>query len=200
MVLPLALVVAAAWGSATACGGSTGSLDGPATGDAQDSDAPSDVGGDDGAQDADGSSATGGSSSGGPVSGPCGTGECTGRCVGTSCDGEWTCETVVGCTDDIHAYCGCDGATFYGSGSCPLRAYAHDGECEAVDCDPSHIVCQTFAEPEPCPEGQVHSVTSGCYGVCVPIAQCSCSAEQACPEPERYVCHGNKARCDYYVQ
>jgi len=32
---------------------------------------------------------------------------------------------------DIRQYCGCDGVTFQGSGSCPGRLYAKTGACEA---------------------------------------------------------------------
>lgn len=35
------------------------------------------------------------------------------------------------CTRDLRAYCGCDGATFRASGSCPGRRYSHRGECGA---------------------------------------------------------------------
>lgn len=33
------------------------------------------------------------------------------------------------CTRDLRPYCGCDGATFRTSGSCPGRRFAHTGEC-----------------------------------------------------------------------
>jgi len=33
------------------------------------------------------------------------------------------------CTMDLRQYCGCDGATFQGSGTCPNRRYASKGAC-----------------------------------------------------------------------
>ncbi|HUS66767.1 MAG TPA: hypothetical protein VMZ28_19655, partial [Kofleriaceae bacterium] len=33
------------------------------------------------------------------------------------------------CTADLRPYCGCDGATFRSSGSCPARRYSKKGEC-----------------------------------------------------------------------
>lgn len=33
------------------------------------------------------------------------------------------------CTRDRRPYCGCDGETFYSSGSCPGRRYARQGTC-----------------------------------------------------------------------
>jgi len=40
------------------------------------------------------------------------------------------CEAPVGCTDDLAQYCGCDGKTIEGSGSCPPAPYRHRGPCE----------------------------------------------------------------------
>lgn len=34
------------------------------------------------------------------------------------------------CTRDLVTYCGCDGATFQGSGSCPGQRFARRGACE----------------------------------------------------------------------
>jgi hypothetical protein len=33
------------------------------------------------------------------------------------------------CSLEDQPYCGCDGVTFYGSGSCPGERYEHVGEC-----------------------------------------------------------------------
>jgi hypothetical protein len=60
--------------------------------------------------------------------------ECaSGVCEGEGCGGETpgTCmPRARGCTRDLRAYCGCDGQTFRGSGSCPMRRFAHRGECK----------------------------------------------------------------------
>jgi len=69
--------------------------------------------------------------------------------VGAACDTAADCETGVcegegcapgrgrcaaknrSCTRDRRAYCGCDGNTFYSSGSCPGRRFASRGICGA---------------------------------------------------------------------
>jgi hypothetical protein len=58
---------------------------------------------------------------------------CTGGgvCYGESCGAPWQCLfTGMACTDDAAPYCGCDGATFYDSSTCPTRPWAHRGECD----------------------------------------------------------------------
>ncbi len=55
-----------------------------------------------------------------------------GVCEGQGCgdDEPGTCKPKSRmCTRDSRAYCGCDGQTFRGSGSCPGRRYAAQGEC-----------------------------------------------------------------------
>ncbi len=53
-------------------------------------------------------------------------------CTGPEgCDVAWTCQPVRPCTRDLRTYCGCDGRTFEGSGSCPPRPFARRGPCEA---------------------------------------------------------------------
>jgi hypothetical protein len=87
------------------------------------------------------------------------------------------------------------------SSGCPDRAYAHQGACEtdtAVDCDARNIVCQPIVPPEPCPEGQVHSVVEGCHGECVPVGRCACSEPEQCPDPKginEFTCANNRGRC-----
>lgn len=64
----------------------------------------------------------------------CESGICEGR--GCSDDEPGTCmDRDRMCTRDSRQYCGCDGQTFRGSGSCPGARYAHEGECSA-DMDP----------------------------------------------------------------
>jgi hypothetical protein len=45
------------------------------------------------------------------------------------CGTPWTCGPQKPCTRDLVTYCGCDGQTFKGSGSCPARPYASRGAC-----------------------------------------------------------------------
>lgn len=63
----------------------------------------------------------------------CVTGEdCeSGVCEGLGCgDDNGTCVSLLrACTADLGEYCGCDGETFYGSGSCPGDRYASVGPC-----------------------------------------------------------------------
>jgi hypothetical protein len=60
--------------------------------------------------------------------------ECaSGVCEGQGCGAEptGTCSPAKRrCTKDRRAYCGCDGKTFFGSGSCPGARYAAAGECK----------------------------------------------------------------------
>jgi hypothetical protein len=56
----------------------------------------------------------------------------SGVCEGEGCGDEQpgTCAPAQrGCTRDLRAYCGCDGATFRTSGSCPGQRYAAPGAC-----------------------------------------------------------------------
>jgi hypothetical protein len=58
----------------------------------------------------------------------CGDGICEGEGCG---DMEGRCAPKTGrmCTRDLRTYCGCDGKTFTGSGSCPGARFASRGEC-----------------------------------------------------------------------
>lgn len=57
----------------------------------------------------------------------CAQGEmCTGP---EGCDVAWTCQPSRACTRDLRPYCGCDGRTIHGSGSCPPAPYSRRGEC-----------------------------------------------------------------------
>ena len=56
----------------------------------------------------------------------------SGVCEGAGCgdDQPGTCAAAQrACTRDYAAYCGCDGQTFHGSGSCPGQRYSARGEC-----------------------------------------------------------------------
>jgi hypothetical protein len=81
---------------------------------------------------------------------PCDTdSDCeSGVCEGMGCDaGEGVCANAErACTLDDQPYCGCDGETFYGSGSCPGERYEHVGECEGDGAPGSS--CDTDADCE----------------------------------------------------
>jgi hypothetical protein len=62
------------------------------------------------------------------VDGDCDSGVCEGQGCGDDAPG--TCaKPARKCTRDRRPFCGCDGATFLTSGSCPGRRYAHPGKC-----------------------------------------------------------------------
>ncbi len=70
---------------------------------------------------------------------PCSTAaDCaSGICEGEGCGpDEGVCAPKGrACTRDLRRYCGCDGVTFRGSGSCPNKRFAHRGECTAKRAD-----------------------------------------------------------------
>lgn len=103
------------------------------------------------------------------------------ECAGPDgCGTPWSCRAQTDrlCTGDVVPYCGCDGATFYGSSTCPPRPFASRGACSdvdagspTVDCDPTHAMCGGV--PPSCPPGQVYAIEAGCWGACVPFALCA---------------------------
>lgn len=58
----------------------------------------------------------------------CDSGVCEGKGCGEAAPGVCAAKSRR-CTRDNRAYCGCDGVTFNGSGSCPGRRYAANGAC-----------------------------------------------------------------------
>jgi hypothetical protein len=66
-----------------------------------------------------------------------------------------------------------------------------------TSCDPRKALCRAL--PPNCPTGQVPSVDGSCWGDCVPIATCTCTAAEDCPDPNQYTCHMSRGVCDYYV-
>src|SRR5262245_36958315 len=86
-------------------------------------------------------------------------------------------------------------AAFLGLGAeaCRSRADGPTGpagdEAEVVgsaDCDVSRVECEST--PPSCADGKTPSVRNGCYGPCVPIAQC---------KPGTFECHqGGPALCE----
>ena len=64
----------------------------------------------------------------------CASGVCEGQGCGDDQPG--TCQPAArACTKDLRTYCGCDGQTFRGSGSCPGQRNAAAGECKAASGD-----------------------------------------------------------------
>lgn len=51
---------------------------------------------------------------------------CTGE---AGCEKPLHCVKNVPCTRDLATYCGCDGTTFQGSGSCPTKPWKKRGAC-----------------------------------------------------------------------
>lgn len=60
----------------------------------------------------------------------CSSGVCEGEGCGDRSPGKCA-PANRACTRDLRAYCGCDGKTFRGSGSCPMQRFAYRGECRA---------------------------------------------------------------------
>lgn len=180
-------------GSSSRSGGASGDGDGDGDG----------AGGSAGDGDGAGGSAGGGDGNGGGHSGDdsCTDGTCTGACVGSSCDDEWSCNTeALICTGDSAEYCGCDGATFTDSGSCPKRAFSHRGACEkirVVDCNPGNVTCRR-AQPECAEPLEYPQVVDGCWGDCIVITECACMGNDDCPDPENVdetVCYTGQGVC-----
>ena len=62
----------------------------------------------------------------------------TRTCVGIEgCTTIWTCARSVRCVRDTQAFCGCDGATFRASMTCPGRPFRHRGACEDAGRSPA---------------------------------------------------------------
>ncbi len=97
------------------------------------------------------------------------------------CGVAWTCQASSGrgCTDDLAPFCGCDGVTFRGSSSCPLRPYSHRGECATVvDGGPAPGACRGNVD---CPANHICVGPDGC-GVpwnCRRVADTSCTRDLA---------------------
>ncbi|HUS27524.1 MAG TPA: hypothetical protein VMZ53_03415 [Kofleriaceae bacterium] len=58
----------------------------------------------------------------------CASGVCEGQGCGPDQPGACA-PKARGCTRDRRQYCGCDGITFFSSGSCPGHRYASKGAC-----------------------------------------------------------------------
>ena len=66
-----------------------------------------------------------------------------------------------------------------------------------VDCDPKKVLCKRAA-PD-CADGEVPSVEDNCYGDCVKVAQCACSAADQCPDANQYTCWAQQ-HCGPFVR
>jgi hypothetical protein len=71
------------------------------------------------------------------------------------------------------------------------------GATSLVDCDPKKILCKRLAPP--CDAGEVPSIDGSCYGECVKIDRCACSAAAQCPQPEQYTCWAQE-HCGPFVE
>jgi len=80
------------------------------------------------------------------------------------------------------------------AGAAPTRPYEPE---PLADCDTSKVRCRRMA-PQ-CPEGQVASVAGSCFGPCVAVERCACSATIACPQPEKHACW-QSTHCGPYVR
>lgn len=104
------------------------------------------------------------------------------ECAGGICEGlgcgelEGVCASNARpCTRDLVTYCGCDGADFRGSGTCPGQRYAYRGECAEPRADGQPCESGDQCESGIC-EGQ--GCGSGALGTCIPAGR-MCTADVA---------------------
>ncbi|MEZ4366156.1 MAG: hypothetical protein R2939_07690 [Kofleriaceae bacterium] len=108
----------------------------------------------------------------------------SGICEGQGCDaGSGRCVPAERmCTMDLREHCGCDGATFQASSTCPGRRYAHAGACAAAATTPGADGAACLAAAD-CASGVCEGL--GCDasapGVCAP-------AQRACTRDLRAYC------------
>lgn len=95
----------------------------------------------------------------------------SGLCEGEGCGADQPGSCVSrqrACTRDLRTYCGCDGQTFQGSGSCPNRRYAGRGECDSGSAGNKAADGEPCGSGDDCESGQCEG--QGCGdndGVCV---------------------------------
>lgn len=133
------------------------------------------------------------------------------ECAGGTCEGQGCGDDAPGvcvssqrvCTMDLRQYCGCDGQTFNGSGSCPNRRYASKGACAPAAPKADGASCLDAGE---CASGVCEGQGCGpdAPGVCAPKARactrdlrsyCGCDGQTfrgsgSCPG-RRYAAKGN---------
>ena len=119
-----------------------------------------------------------------------GAGTSAGRAGGDATAGNATAGSVAG---------GASAGSSTTGGQPDAQAGANNdgGASGLVDCDPKKILCKRLA-PQ-CDAGEVPSVNGSCYGDCVKVEQCGCSAAAECPEPDQYTCWA-KQHCGPFVQ
>jgi Kazal-type serine protease inhibitor-like protein len=127
-----------------------------------------------------------------PAGGHCGANDGGGSCT----------EKPAVCTDQLSAVCGCDSQTYGNECMAAMAGVGidHSGACGSPalnDCDPRKILCRQA--PPKCAGGTVPSVLGSCYGGCVPVESCGCSAPEACPLPDEYTCHMSAGHCGPFV-
>lgn len=67
----------------------------------------------------------------------------------------------------------------------------------ARSCDAREVTCRR-AQPV-CGDLEAPAVEDGCWGPCVPIAECACTVADDCPDRNRFTCHLYAAHCGPYV-
>ncbi|MBP8811985.1 MAG: hypothetical protein KBG48_31465 [Kofleriaceae bacterium] len=109
------------------------------------------------------------------VASQCASGVCEGQGCGADAPGVCV-DASRACTMDLAPFCGCDGQTFTGSGSCPGRRFAAKGECApAAAAKPDGAACLAATE---CASGVCEGQGCGpeAPGVCAP-AQRGCTRD-----------------------
>ena len=88
------------------------------------------------------------------------------------------------------------------NGCCPcsagtINATSCGTQEQGVSCDARDVTCGDAAPT--CEDGMAASVKGDCWGPCVPIDWCLCSAPEFCPDANMYTCHMSAGRCGPYV-
>lgn len=89
------------------------------------------------------------------------------------------------------------GGSSGGSDGGDAGAASGGGASSLEDCNTQHVTCKAL--PPQCGSGQVPSVEGTCWGDCVKIERCACSAQDDCPDHDQYTCWGGR-HCGPYVR
>lgn len=140
-------------------------------------------------------------------------------CFGIAgCGNDWRCVRARGCSRERISFCGCDGASFVASATCPGRPFVHRGECrgEAVaSAEPPPPTSSTgeraitsAARPRGATttERRASVATTPSSSTCVTSRDCSrgqicqgapgCGMEWTCAPPERACIQDTQVFCD----